>query len=50
MFFAWPGKLEERGDDQQTRVRYIKARLARRVAMEDAQREAMRREQQKGRV
>ena len=38
------------GDDQQTRVLYIKARLARLVAMEAAQREAMRREQQKGRV
>ena len=38
------------GDDQQTRVLYIQARLARLVAMEDAQREAMRREQQKGRV
>lgn len=34
------------GDDQQTRVLYIKARLARLLAMEDAQREATRREQQ----
>ena len=38
------------GDDQQTRVLYIRARLARLVAIEAAQREAMRREQQKGRV
>ena len=38
------------GDEHQTRVHYSKARRARRVAMEDAQREAMRREQQKGRV